>query len=246
MKDIAIYTENINNFKDSKNSNYRYTFFSPNKQHGTIQITNQSNPIFDIKEYYKGLPFLFLFDNEQIISLEDNLNSSHICGVVDEFIIKFERIFNSTEKKVSKVFIKSNISNVFLFDPIWKDVDKCKNLVSLGNNFLLGKKPKYEYLFVFYKVIKDALRNKNLNFVDSYVKNILKIYPEFLEIVVLLGSYFYEQNNLYTALELFKHAKSLATKRSMYDFYPIIPNFHNSKLNELIQNTEVLIKKYDN
>ena len=73
----------------------------------------------------------------------------------------------------------------------------------------------------------------------------IKKYPLFLEIPVLTGCFFYEENNLYKALMYFELAQKITNDRNLYDLYPMAPKYHKTILENMIKNTKELIKKFD-
>lgn len=247
MIDIALYKKNENEICNSLKK-YNLLCFSHEKYKNCIHLNvPPKNTISAIKNHFNNKKFIFLFNDESLITnINSEIKYDKICLICDEFIIKQKRTYNIDEIGVEKILIKTNMENLYFFDDIWKKIKKDSDFIVSGFEFLFDKKFTEDQLFVYYKIIKTMLKNKkNYDQIQNITTRILNKYPNYIEIAILIGSFFYEQNNLYTALEFFEKAKQQTNNRHIYDNLPMIPKYHKTTLNLLIQNTKELINKYD-
>ncbi len=222
--------------------------FSHHKIKDCVYINESNkNKLNEIKKFFKNEPFLLLFSDEKLtIDLPENINQTHVCLAVDNFLIKTQRIYNVENKGVEKIIIKSLEENIFSFNDKWKQIDKSKDKTKSYCEFLFGEKMSEEHLYVYFQTIKFWLKNKvNLVQAENWINILIKKYPLFLEIPVLTGCFFYEENNLYKALMYFELAQKITNDRNLYDLYPMAPKYHKTILENMIKNTKELIKKFD-
>ena len=108
MINIAIYKK-----KDYKElleikSSHNITYFCNDIDKNSVKLKyKDNNALNEIKNYFKNQPFLLLFNDEKISTeIPDDLESTHICLGMNDFLIKTQRVFNTKKKRYKQIYNK--------------------------------------------------------------------------------------------------------------------------------------------